>query len=256
MVHDGLAWLAGRLAADCELQPHEIQAVLSLPAELGAFEAHRDFVQRGVTEVAFLIVEGIVARYSDLRNGKRQITGMYLPGDVAKLGATVLPSLATLQGLTHGTALRIPLAALRELIDDHPRLAQCFWKESVRQAAIGAEWMLSLGRRTATQRLAHLLCETGWRLNGDRLRDGGEFYFPVTQTQLAEMLGLTSVHVNRTVRELRERGLVAMTGKRVTIHDWRGLEELGDFDPGYLGGSNSLPWGATTQCEQAEHRAT
>lgn len=230
-----LEQFALRLGEACALGPIERDALLSLPTEAGAFEAHRDFVQRGVSEFAFLVVEGLVARYSDTGQGKRQITGLYIPGEVANLGAATLTSTLTLQGLSDGRALRIPLASIRSLIAEHPKLAACFWRETVREAAIAAEWMLSLGRRNAAERVAHLLCETGWRLEGGAVSDGGDYAFRVTQSQLAEILGLTPVHVNRTLRDIREQGLASLRGRRVTIHDWDGLARLGDFDPAYLG---------------------
>jgi CRP-like cAMP-binding protein len=229
--------LAESLAMRGRLSDYDKDAVLALPGESAQLRANLDFVRpREKAGFAFLVIQGWVARFGETRGGARQITGLYLPGDVVNLNAVIAAEAScALQTLAASTVLKMPLPALRDLVARRPSLGTALWRVCARDAAIGAEWALNISRRAAAARLAHLLCETGHRILGRNLDDGEDYTFPVTQAQLGEILGLTSVHVNRTLRYLREMCLATMRGGRVTVHDWRGLARLGEFQPGYLG---------------------
>jgi CRP-like cAMP-binding protein len=128
----------------------------------------------------------------------------------------------------------VPHERLKELTDAHPRLARVYWFFTNIDAAINREWALSLGQRSAISRMAHLFCEMFVRLEiVGRTSDAG-YELPLTQRELSECLGLTVVHANRTIQELRRRGLVELENRELTILDHRGLEGVAQFDPAYL----------------------
>ena len=127
-----------------------------------------------------------------------------------------------------------PHDRLRAVTDTHPHLTRLFWFMTNLDASIHREWVLSLGRRSALSRMAHLFCELAVRLGIVGLADETGYDLALTQTDLAECLGLTPVHVNRTLKQLRERGLVEFRGGRVAIQDRPGLERVAEFDPAYL----------------------
>jgi CRP-like cAMP-binding protein len=124
--------------------------------------------------------------------------------------------------------------AMRDLLHRHPRLAEAFWRDTLVDAAIFREWMVGLGRREAFARIAHLICELFIRLRAVGLVNGYAYELPLTQAELGDALGLSTVHVNRVLKELRNQGLVVLKGKHLVIPDWEKLKEAGEFDPTYL----------------------
>ncbi|GEP09449.1 hypothetical protein MGN01_12940 [Methylobacterium gnaphalii] len=158
-----------------------------------------------------------------------------LPGDLCDPHIFLLDRMDhTIGALTPLTVAQIPGPAFQSLVERSASLAYAFRREGLSAIAIQREWTVSLGRRSGIERLAHLFCELYWRLAAVGLTDGGSCPFPLTQNDLADVLGQTSVHINRTLQELRSMGLVALRGRRLTIHDQTGLAELAYFDPVYL----------------------
>ena len=128
-----------------------------------------------------------------------------------------------------------PHDAVRALIGAHPRIGDIFWRDTLIDAAIFREWMVGMGRRSAYSRIAHLLCEVFTRLKVIGLTHGNSCSFPVTQAEIADSLGLSTVHVNRSLMSLRADGLIdSKMLKTLTILDWEGLKKAGEFDPTYL----------------------
>jgi CRP-like cAMP-binding protein len=182
-----------------------------------------------------LLLDGLIARYKDLKNGQRQITHVHVAGDFADLHGFSLKRLDhSLLALTPCTIARAAHSRLREITERLPHLTRMMWFSTNVDAAIHREWEVSLGRRSAIQRAAHLFCELHVRLGAVGLADALEYRLAISQAELAECLGLTPVHVNRVLRELRERGLVEFRNGRVMFHDLPGLKRLAEFDPGYL----------------------
>ena len=218
------------------LNGDEQGAILSLPVRIEQVPAHVDFVRLGSPiEHSCLVVHGLAARFGQGPDGNRQITALHLPGDMADLHSLMTPlATSALQALTTTTVVRVPHVALREITARYPALAEAFWRECVIDAAVLSEWVINIGRRNAGVRLAHLYCETAFRYRLGEVAENFAFEMPVTQHQLADMLGLTAVHVNRTVRALVARGLVQVSRGIVTIPSWRRLVEYSDFDPAYL----------------------
>lgn len=225
-----------RLESRSRLTNEERQAILDLPFHPRHVGANQDFVQQGecVTHSSF-ILEGMVGTFGQNKRGERQITALFLDGDMIDLNTVVLPeALAALQALVPTTILQVPHSALREAADHHPGIAEAFWRECVIDASILNEWVVNVGRRDARSRLAHLFCEIACRTGRTKIEDGYRFPFPVTQFQLADMLGLTPVHVNRTLRGLRDDRLVEVAHRTGTILNWDGLAQIGEFDASYL----------------------
>ena len=227
-----------RLTSRSLLTKDEQQAVLDLPCHAAQVRSNLDFVRLDErVDHACLVVAGFVGRFGQDRDGKRQITTLHIPGDMADLHSVALPlATSALQALSTATIVRIPHAAIREAAARYPALAEAFWRDCVVDAAILAEWVVNVGRRDARARIAHLLCEVGVRTAGARA--GAQevvFDFPVTQAQLGDATGVTSVHVNRTLQNLRSDGLIQSCARTVIrVPDWDVLASVGEFDAAYL----------------------
>ena len=225
-----------KLETRSKLTDEERQAILALPFHPRHVEANQDFVQQGedVTHSCF-VLEGMVGTFGQNKRGERQITSVFLSGDMIDLNTVVVTqAIADLQALTPTTILQVPHTALRAAAARYPGIAEAFWRECVIDAAILNEWVVNVGRRDARSRLAHLLCEIACRSGRTQIEDGFSFPFPITQNQLADMTGLTAVHVNRTLKSLREDKLIEMVHRAVRILDWDRLTRIGEFDPTYL----------------------
>jgi len=182
-----------------------------------------------------LVVEGIVCRFKDLAEGQRQITDVHLAGDFVDLHGFLLKRLEHhVQTLTPARIVSFPHRALTEITEREPHLGRLLWLTTLIDAAMQRERLLSIGRRSALSRVAHLVCELRARLAVVDLVEKDSFRLAVTQLDIADVTGLTSVHVNRMLRQLRNRGLMTFRGGVVEIHDLAGLQELAEFDPAYL----------------------
>lgn len=203
--------------------------VVDYPADRTIIEANRDLTH------STLLLEGLMGRYKDLRDGQRQITALHIPGDFLDLHSFTLKRLdQPVMSLTRCRTALVPHAKLEEITRNFPHLTRILWFSTNLDACIHREWSVSLGRRTAIARAAHLFCELQIRFGIVGLTDGTSYPLNLTQIELAECLGLTSVHVNRVLKELRERGLAEFRGGKVTILDWDGLVRVADFDSNYL----------------------
>jgi CRP-like cAMP-binding protein len=136
--------------------------------------------------------------------------------------------------LARSTLAFLPHDTVRDLIRRCPPIGDAFWRETLIDAAVFREWMLGLGRREAYGRMAHLLCELYVRLKAVGLANGHGYEMPLTQAELGDALGLSTVHVNRTLQDLRGEGLITLQGGSVAVLDWEGLRKAGEFDPTYL----------------------
>jgi CRP-like cAMP-binding protein len=182
-----------------------------------------------------MLVEGFLCRYKNLPDGKRQIMAFYVPGDIPDLLSLHIEvmdhSLAT---IVPSRVAFIPHAALARLIEQNPRIACAFRRDTLVDAALFREWIVNLGSRDAYSRIAHLICEVYLKLKAVELTNGNSFDFPVTQSEIGDATGLSTVHVNRSVMELRKDGLIILEKGRCTIRDLGRLEQAAMFDPTYL----------------------
>jgi CRP-like cAMP-binding protein len=182
-----------------------------------------------------ILLSGIACRRKDLKDGSGLITELHVAGDFTDLHSFTLKYLDhDIVALTPCTFAVVPHIRLREITEQHPHLARVYWFATNLDAAIHREWALSLGRRPAAGRMAHLFCELYVRLGIVGLAEDFGYDLPLTQELLGEALGLTSVHVNRTLQQLRNDGLLEFRQGRLTIKDWDALQATAEFDPAYL----------------------
>jgi CRP-like cAMP-binding protein len=219
-----------------EISPEEEQAIRAAVSEVRDVSAD-DLIIRSGEELnsSTILVNGWAARTKDLPSGERQVTELHVVGDFLDLHGYTLKCLDhDVLAVTDCTLAVIPHRQLKEIMERYPRLARAFWFSTNVHAAITRELALSLGQRTAQARMAHLFCELRCRLKVVDRAKTDVFDFPLTQRELSECLGLTVVHVNRTLQALRGKHLVEFENRRVRILDRGALEGLAEFDPSYL----------------------
>lgn len=225
-----------KLRRRIEISSDEERAIRGAVTEIRNIPADEMVVRSGEDlSVSLLLLDGWLARTKDLAGGERQVTELHVAGDFADLHGYTLKHLDhDLMSLTSCRIAVIPHDHIHQFTETFPRLGRIYWFMTNMDAAIQRELTLSLGQRSAISRMAHLFCELYIRLEiVGRARDNG-YEFPLTQRELSECLGLTVVHANRTLQELRRRGLVELENRRLRILDRRGLEGLAEFDPAYL----------------------
>jgi CRP-like cAMP-binding protein len=182
-----------------------------------------------------IVLSGWACRYKVLPDGRRQIIALLLPGDMCDPYVFLMRTMDhALGALTPVTLAKVPAQAIRDLTANGPELAEALWWQMLEATEIQREWTISLGRRTAVERLAHLFCEVSVRLGAIGLTNGHECDMPITQGDLADAMGMSTVHVNRSLQEMRANGLIELRGKRLNILDRTRLTELAMFDPTYL----------------------
>ena len=225
-----------KLRARDDLSPEEEQAVSGLVGSFADVAKDRTVIRHGEElQHSVLLLSGWLARAKDLPGGERQLAELHVPGDFADLHSFTLKRLDhDVISITACKLALVPHNRLREITERHPHLTRLFWLMTNIDASIQREWTLSLGQRTAISRMAQLFCELNVRLAIGGLVQGNSFDFPLTQVELGQCLGLTSVHVNRTLQELRRRGVVELQGGRLTILDPVALRNVAEFDDAYL----------------------
>jgi CRP-like cAMP-binding protein len=225
-----------KIRARDDLGVAEESAIRQAITDVREVRADQLIVREGVQlNRSTLLLDGLLCRFKDLHNGERQITEFHYPGDFADLHSFTLKRLDhNVMSLTKCCIASMAHDALERITEEFPHLTRIFWFMTNLDAAIHREWVLSLGRRSAIARLAHLFCEAHLRLEIVGLADDAGFDLGLTQADLSEALGLTAVHVNRTLKELREQGLALFRNGRVSLIDLPGLRSIAEFDPAYL----------------------
>jgi CRP-like cAMP-binding protein len=182
-----------------------------------------------------LVVAGWACRYKQLEDGRRQVVSFFLPGDICDLNVFILREMDhSIGSITDVTIADLSREFFEEISTGYPRIVTALWWESLVDAAIQREWTLNLGQRTALERMAHLLCELFFRLRLAGLTTADSCDFPLTQADLADASGLSKVHVNRTLQELRSANLIVLKGKTLVVPDLRRLMAAGLFNANYL----------------------
>lgn len=228
--------LALRLEAFARLSPDDRAAIGRISKVTRVVPARRDLIREGEKpQFVHLMVDGWACRYKTLPDGRRQIVAIFVPGDFCDLNVYILKQMDhSLGAITRLSVSDISREDMDALTSCRPRITQALWWESLVQAAIQREWTLNIGQRTAYERIAHLLVELFIRLRSVSMTQGDSCDFPLTQTDLADATGLTSVHVNRTLQELRRDGLIVLERKRLTIPNLQKLKDAAMFNPNYL----------------------
>lgn len=219
-----------------QLTPEERAALEGALTGTREYGARTTLLRQGDALIqSTLLLEGLMGRYLDDRQGGRQLIALHVPGDFVDLHGFPLSYLDhDIGALTHATVANFSHRNLRDALERVPSLWIKLWFSTMVDAAMHRQWVFRLGRLDAVSRLANFMCELHLRFAAVGVGDDGSFPLPLTQTDIAEMCGLTHIHVNRVLRQLREDGLLDVRSSRVTIHDAEGLARLGQFDPAYL----------------------
>ncbi len=218
------------------LSAADIAVLLALPhrlkwLDMGGYVVRED----DRIEHCCVLLEGFAIRHKVTNGGDRQIVSIQIPGDFVDLQNSLLDVADhSVQTLTKAHVALIPVAAIEALIADRPALGRALWRDTLIDAAIFREWIVNVGRRDAASRIAHLLCELSVRLTFAGLVKDHCYKMPLTQEQLADAVGLTPIHVNRTLRDLERQKLIKREKRTICIVDWAALQELGDFNDRYL----------------------
>jgi CRP-like cAMP-binding protein len=231
-----LAPIADALAFRGALPAGDREAILALPHSVSSLHAGAYIVREGEKPGrCWALLEGFAYRHKIVFGGARQIVGIHLPGDLLDLHNSILDVAdENVQALTSATIASIPVEALKALMESRPAVAGAILAKTLVDASIFREWMANIGRRDSRARMAHLLCELAVRQQAAGIAEPLTYELPMTQEQLADTLGLTPVHVNRTLKALEAENLIRRRRRLLTIEDWPGLVRLGDFSPSYL----------------------
>ncbi len=231
-----LELLVRNLELRAPLPAEDREAVLSLPHQSKTLESGTYTTREAkAPEQCAVLVSGFAYRQKLTGNGSRQIVGLQIPGDALDLQNLFLEvSDHSLQMLTRGDVAFIARDDLQNLARNRPAVAHAIVVKILVEASIFREWVLNVGRRDAEARIAHLLCEIGVRLDVEGLAEDYGYELPMTQAQLADAVGLTPVHVNRTLKALEAGGLIKRTKRNVSFPNWQRLREVGDFNQRYL----------------------
>jgi CRP-like cAMP-binding protein len=197
----------------------------------------RCLLEQGEPEHAlFFLCDGAARAFRTMGDGVQQTVAHFVPGDVINPDSLFRPvaSRNSVCMLEPSAVLEIPISHLASLAGERPAILRAMFIETARHASIHKEWIFSLGRLSAESRLAHLLCEVWYRRFQCAPEEGEAFDFPMTQQQLADTLGLSSVHVNRVLQSLRRQDLIALRKGELVIKNWTALCDIAQFDPGYL----------------------
>ena len=230
------ASLVRKLAGLNTLSEDDIAAIEALPIRERHLKAGNVIVSESqiVTECCLLLA-GFAYRHKVARNGKRQIVSFHFPGDILDIQHVLFDQADhNVQVMTDADVAFIPITAVRELIAERPGVATALWRDCLVDASIFREWMLNVGRRPADARIAHMLCEFVTRCEIADLGEATDITLPMSQEHIADATGLTAVHVNRVMRQLRETGLLKGAGRNVSVDDCQALRQFADFRPEYL----------------------
>ena len=229
--------MVGKLDYWRELDAADRQAILDLPHTLKRVEQHH-YVIRDRDKAAFscLLVSGFAVRHKIVGGGYRQICAIHMKGDLVDLQNSLLGTADhSVQMLTTGQIAMIPREEIVRIAFERPAVGRAMWFDTLVDGSIFREWIANVGRRDARTRVAHLLCEFALRLKVAGLGDETGYQLPMTQEQLGDATGLTSVHINRTIKQLEADGLIDRVSPRsIAIGDWKKLADVGDFDSHYL----------------------
>lgn len=231
-----ISLLIRKLETIITISDAERHAIERLPVMRRQLGAHQDIVRDGDQPTqCCLLIEGWAFRYKLLDEGKRQILSVHIPGDIPDLQSLHLPVMDhNLSSLTACTLAFIPHDALLDLTRNHPGVTAALWRDTLVDAAIFREWMTNIGRRSTLGRITHLFCELYLKLEAMGLARDHGCEMALTQSDIADAIGVSNVHVNRVLQELRGQGLLTLQGQRLVIHDWNELTKRAEFDPAYL----------------------
>ncbi|HEX8300783.1 Crp/Fnr family transcriptional regulator [Sphingomonas sp.] len=231
-----LALLVRNLQLRSELSGEDCAAILALPTFVRTLEAGTYLVREAEPVVnCAVLMSGFAYRHKLTGDGTRQIVSLHIPGDALDFQNLFLDvSDHNVQMLTRGDVAYIPRTDVQQLTRSNTSIAHAILVKILVEASVFREWVLNVGRRDARTRVAHLLCELGVRLDAEGLAEEYGYELPMTQEQLGDAVGLTPVHVNRTLKTLEREGLISRTKRSVGFPNWSALRSAGDFNQRYL----------------------
>ncbi|NIJ22369.1 CRP-like cAMP-binding protein [Sphingomonas naasensis] len=225
-----------KLAMLNSLSAEELDGIKSLPLRPQRFRAGATIISSGqLVSECCLLVEGYACRHKLASDGGRQIVSFHVAGDILDIQHLLFEKADhNVQTITDAEVVFFPMRDLRRLIEERPEVGKALWRDCLVDASIFREWVLNVGRRDARMRIAHMLCEFAAKCEAAGLGSPAQFTLPMTQEDIGDATGLTSVHVNRMLRQLADEGLIARAGREIRIADWPRMQEAADFQPDYL----------------------
>ncbi|WP_243368308.1 Crp/Fnr family transcriptional regulator [Microvirga solisilvae] len=228
--------LIRRLERHGPLTVQEKEVIQEITSRTTVFGPREEIVAQGSRpNYSSLIVEGLAARNNYSLDGRRQITAFHVPGDFADLHSFLLQPIDDgVAALTSCTVAMVAHSDLKEITKSYPYLTRALWHCTLIDAAVHRAWLTALGRMEALERLAHFFCELRDRLDTIGMVQDNSFDLPITQEDLGDAFGISTVHVNRVLQELRAEGLITSRNRTLIINDWERLQSVGQYNPEYL----------------------
>ena len=228
--------LIAKLERGADLTAEDRARLASIVRNPRQVSSRRDLIHEGDTPSdVHLVIEGFACRYKDLPSGRRQIMAFLIPGDFCDFHVAILGEMDHgIRTLTPCTMVRIPRDAIEDLTDNYPRISRALWWCTLVDEAILREWLVNMGQRPAEQQAAHVFCELLVRLQSVGRATDASYVFPLTQAEFGDALGLSVVHVNRSLQHLRKENLIVLKEGVLTIPDVPRLKAFAEFNPNYL----------------------
>ena len=225
-----------KLSCFTDLTVEDGRAIEKLCEHRITVEAKRTLIREGERpNDVYLLLEGWGYRYKLLPDGGRHILAYLIPGDLCDIHIFILKTMDhTLGLLSPATVAVIPQELILEVMDKHPRIERALWWATLVDEAVLREWLVNIGQRDAFKRIAHLFCELWLRMRAVGLASEGQFSLPLTQEEIGDTMGLTTVHINRVVQRMRAAGLIELGRRQLTIIDPKRLMKEAEFEPNYL----------------------
>lgn len=219
-----------------EIEESDLSLLSALPARSVTYKAGAPIIRQGdKPRESCVVLDGYICREKHIAEGGRQLLSLHLPGEMPDLQSLHLEVMDHgLLALESSTLAFIPHAAVQKLVDEHPRVRNALWRASLVDASIFREWLAGVGARTAEERAAHLLCEVYFRARLLGFSHARAASVPLTRTELAEALGVSTVHASRVVLKLRTMKTISVARGAIIVEDWATLKEFCHFDPAYL----------------------
>ncbi len=225
-----------KLNALTDLAPADIVALQAATSRGRKYVARQDLIREGDEPgPVFVMLEGWACRYKILPSGTRQIVAFMMPGDCCDLHLNMVTEMDhSIQAITTANVATISRSEMTTMMDDYPAIARAMYTAQLIDEGVMRAWIVSMGRRSSIERVAHLMCELYLRARNLGLTSAGEFALPLSQVVLADALGMTAVHINRVLKELRLAGAMTVGRGSVNIVDPINLVQIAGFDENYL----------------------
>ena len=218
------------------LDEADVAGISNLPSRIEMGRSGHLLVKEGQrVEFCCVLLRGYACRSKMTREGRRQIVSFHMAGDILDLQHLFLAQADhNVQLITEASYAWIPIKSLRVAVRNRPNIGEALWRDSLIDASIFREWVLNVGQRDSKTRIAHMLCEFAIRRSAAGLGSPDHFELPMTQEQIADATGMTTIHVNRMLSELREQGVIRRDKRIIEIVNWNQMRQIADFDPAYL----------------------